>query len=461
MSTNSITAAQIFKEHCYYRGILYYIDQLFHRACRYCHERGSIRYTKYEMKPQDDYPQLPSRSRKVVQPLHGNVQPGNTSANPAADLIRQKLADLYVDEPKAKEEIAEIDQVSHRSKHQQYMYDLSHSGKSLAEIQTAWHNYYVNLPNAEKHEVWQEFYVNHSQAASHHSSADTPRDHNNKAVATPAAPHHARPTPSPKHDMRSVSDIKKQLIDTIGTRSKKQRNPHVQSLLFGLGAGFIVLLIFMFGFFNERFIAPFITPSKNVSSTPIIIDPNSVAVGPESKIVIPKINVEVPVIYDEPTIDEAAIQRALEKGVVHYPTTSNPGEIGNGVIFGHSANNILNKGKYKFAFVLLKRLEAGDTFYIQKDGKRYVYRVFEKKIVAPTEVEVLYASWPDKAATFTLITCDPPGTSLNRLVVYAEQISPDPAGNVASTAKNIAADPAILPSDSPTLWQRIKSWFSS
>ena len=30
-----------------------------------------------------------------------------------------------------------------------------------------------------------------------------------------------------------------------------------------------------------------------------------------------------------------------------------------------SSNNILNKGKYKFAFVLLKQLESGDTFMIQ------------------------------------------------------------------------------------------------
>lgn len=398
---------------------------------------------------------LPIQKEKVVQPLSNNFKSGTDGANPAVELIRQKLESLYEKEPKAKEEIAEVSHLKHRSKHQQFMYELSNSGKSLADIQTSWHNYYVALPNDEKHKVWQEFYVNHGQGTQPHTQQHVSQG------PPPQHPHTAQQHPhsKTKPDNRMVSDIKRQLLGTVQTRGKLQKKDHLKSLLFGLGMGGIVVLIFLFGFFNERFIAPFITPSRSVSATPIIIDPNSSAVGPESKIIIPKINVEIPVDYDEPTINEAAIQSALEKGVVHYPTTSSPGEIGNGVIFGHSANNILNKGKYKFAFVLLKRLENGDTFYIQKDGKRYVYKVFDKKVVAPTEVSVLYPTFPDKPATFTLITCDPPGTSLNRLVVTAEQISPAPSTNVASTAKTVQAQPEQLPSNSITLWQRIKNWF--
>lgn len=381
---------------------------------------------------------------------------GQSGANPAADLIRQKLDELYKNEPSAKEEIAEVETVKHRSKHQQFMYNLSHSGKSLAEIQTEWHQYYTSLPDNEKHEVWQEFYSNHQ-----------PQPHQQQhSSAHAAAPHHVQPRhaqhQAPRHqpDTRTVSDIKNQLLGKVKTRGKAQRKQHVHSLLFGLGMGAVVLLMFLFGFFNERFIAPFITPSRAVSSTPIIIDPTTAAVGPEPKIIIPKINVEIPIVFDEPTIDEAAIQRALEKGVVWYPTTSAPGEIGNGAIFGHSANNIFNKGKYKFAFVLLKRLEAGDTFYVQKDGKRYVYKVFDKKVVPPSEVSVLYPNYPGKPSTFTLITCDPPGTSLNRMVVVGEQISPDPNANVASKSNKGVSVPKELPSNSVTLWQRIKNWFS-
>lgn len=398
--------------------------------------------------------ELKSGSKKVVMPLtHDNELRNSGTSNSAADLIRQKLDSLYVTEPSAKEEINEVQAVSKRSKHQEFMFQLSNSGKSLAAIQTEWHAYYSELPNDEKHEVWQEFYANQ-----HHTPQQSPEQlelkASNEDEPMPKATQESAPAP--------LSKLKKQLLGSVESRSKVTKKHHLQSLLFGLGMGSFVLLIFMFSFFNERIIAPFITPAKAVSATPIIIDPTGSTVGPEPKIIIPKINVEIPIDFEEPTINEDAIQRSLEKGVVHYPTTSNPGELGNGVIFGHSANNIFNKGKYKFAFVLLKRLENGDTFYIQKDSKRYVYKVFDKKVVSPSEVSVLYPTFPDKPSTFTLITCDPPGTSLNRLVVTAEQISPDPAANVASSAspQQQVQVPKELPSNSITLWQRIKNWLN-
>ncbi len=372
------------------------------------------------------------------------------SENPAADLIRHKLNQLYTDEPSARDELQEVQTPGQHSKHQHFMLQLSQSGRSLAEIQTAWHNYYVALPDDEKHRVWQEFYQEHQRRT---SKSNAP-----KVLYIPPSQHSTSEHRSAPNDTRTVADIKNQLLNHVRTRANPKKGGHLKSLLFGLTSGVVVVSILMFGFFNERFLAPFITPSKSVSSTPIIIDPNSTVVGSEPKIIIPKINVEIPVVYDEPSIDEHAVQTALERGVLHYATTSNPGELGNGTIFGHSSNNILNKGNYKFAFVLLKRLEAGDTFILQKDGKRYVYRVFSKKVVKPEDVSVL-SDAQGKPATFTLITCDPPGTSLNRLVVAGEQITPDPVSNVASSAK-ANATPKVLPSNSPTLWSRITGWFT-
>lgn len=229
--------------------------------------------------------------------------------------------------------------------------------------------------------------------------------------------------------------------------------------MFGLSMGLTVVFILLFSFFNERFIAPFIRPSQNVSATPIIVDPNSsTKAGPEPKIIIPKINVEAPVVYDVKTIQENDVQQGLERGVVHYPTTPNPGELGNAVIFGHSSGNILNKGKYKFAFILLKSLEIDDTFIVQKDGKKYVYKVYNKYVTSPTDFSVLGST--DRDATMTLITCDPPGTSTNRLIVQAEQIFPDPAGNKESSVKAVdTGNLEELPGNSISLWQRIVNWF--
>ena len=110
-------------------------------------------------------------------------------------------------------------------------------------------------------------------------------------------------------------------------------------------------------------------------------------------------------------------------------------------------------------FVLLSKLENGDTFMINYNTKQYVYRVFNKKVVKPSDVDVLKEK--PKDAMVTLITCDPPGSSANRLIVQAEQITPDPSANLASSAPTVSAssEPAILPSNAESLFQRIINWF--
>jgi sortase A len=303
----------------------------------------------------------------------------------------------------------------------------------------------------EKHEVWQEFYAEHDR------ERRQPATTNKKTPPITELPK-KNATPHPRNNRHG--DVKKQLLKKVSAQKRLRDSHHVRAMVFGVGMGTLVVVILMFSFFNERFIAPFIRPSQNVSATPIIVDPNnSGPVGPEAKIIIPKINLEAPVIYDVPSIEEKDVQKGLENGVVHYITTPNPGEKGNSVIFGHSSSNILNKGKYKFAFILLKSLENGDTFIVQKDGKRYVYKVYNKFVTDPKDTSVLNNT--DRPSTMTLITCDPPGTSTNRLIVQAEQIFPDPSTNKESSATDSSRAPEKLPSNSPTLWYRITRVFSN
>lgn len=377
----------------------------------------------------------------------------------AVNLIRGKLDSLYSHEPDVVTEAIESAQMSSRgrSKHQKFMMELAASGKPFAQIQVEWHDYYNSLPNKEKHEVWEEFY---SAQKPKPQVLNPPMQQAFDPSAAPTIGSFESPRPvtgtKPKAKPQSVADLKNQITSRVRVRGKLSRKQHLKSLGFGLSIGALTVVLLLLGLFNERIIAPFITPSRNVSSTPLILDATS-AVGSEPKIIIPKINVEVPVVYDVKTVDEAAVQNGLERGVVHYATTSNPGEQGNGAIFGHSSNNILNRGAFKFAFVLLKRLENGDTFYIEKDGVRYVYRIFDKKIVSPEDVSVL-GSIEGKPSTMALITCDPPGTTINRLVVWGEQISPDPAKNKASTAIQTDATPETLAGNPESLWSRI--WHS-
>jgi len=396
---------------------------------------------------------------RTMDPQHDfQIPPSqNSGSQQAADLIRQKLDKLYSEEPNASQELTEAKAPGQHSKHQKFMLELTNSGKSLAQIQTEWHAYYQGLPDHEKHQVWQEFYAKSKsthQFARHYQPASPGQTQvGSFEIQTSSPARHSKKTAI----HHTVKDIKHRVTKRASASKASQIKfaHHLRSLIFGFGMGFIVVVFLLFGFFNERFVTPFITPSRTVSSTPIITDA-SIAVGPEPKIIIPKINVEGPVVYDQTSIEPAAVEAALEDGILHYAITANPGEIGNAAFFGHSSNNLLNKGKYKFVFLLLKSLVPGDTFYIQKDGKRYVYKVFDKKIVPPTDVSVLDPV-PGHPATATLITCDPPGLSTNRLIIAADQISPDPTANVASTAISSASKPATLPSNAPSLWSRIVS----
>jgi len=438
--------------------------------------------------------------------IQGTLEPAakNTAA---VELIRQKVAALYGQEPDVKEELQQsVAPAPPRSKHQLFMQNLSASGKPLAQIQNEWHAYYNGLPDHEKHEVWREFYQANARAAAPFAGVHVQPTAHTQTGAAQAQPTVAQTTltdaaegvaglvasepsaaaaptteapkyaavvrdhiPNPnfatkqaaKRDRRSKRQIHQQILHKVGMSASAQAKAkqHFQSLVFGIGTGLVVLLIFLFGFFNEMFIAPFIQPSRHVSATPIILTDDSVAASDTPQVIIPKINVQIPVVYGTGSIDENAIENSLEDGVVHYPTTSLPGQQGNAAFFGHSSNNILNKGKYKFAFALLHKLVPGDVFYLTYGKKVYSYHVFDKKVVAPSEVSVLNPV-AGKVATATLITCDPPGTSNNRLIIWGEQISPDPATASAAPTPTTTqtTTPTELPSEGPTMWHRFWSW---
>jgi sortase A len=373
---------------------------------------------------------------------------GNDSDNAkrAADLVRKKVEAAYKTEPKAATEVADtlLTGESHLSHHQRFLMELTSSGKSLPQIQQAWHEYYSALPDEQKNLVWQEFYSSHAQASQYAQAMPQ--------VATPPAEETAFVTKTlAKKKVRKSEKPAK----ALRPRPLKPAQ-HLQSLVFGLGVGAVVVIIFLFGFFNERFIAPFIQPSRSLTNTPIITE-NAVA-NPNPEIIIPKINVELPVVYGMDSIAEADVQKALENGVLHYADTALPGQNGNIVIIGHSAVNLFVSGHYKYAFTLLRKLSDGDVIYLQKDGKRYSYQVYRKETVKPTNVGVLGPS--DKPATITLITCDPPGLNVNRLVIIGQQVDPNPTSNLATNynQNSIAAKTAIVPGNSPSLWSKIWEW---
>jgi hypothetical protein len=223
------------------------------------------------------------------------------------------------------------------SKHQKFIKELNSSGKNLATVQTEWHNYYLGLSEEEKKEVWDEFYASQDVIK---EQLETQQGSNNQST-----------------QQVTSKNLKDKFKHKVSAGGKLKAKHHIQSLLFGLGIGFIALLILLFGFFNEVIIAPFIQPSRANPNTPIIVSSDSITASSQPEVIIPKINVQIPVNYGVNTTNESVIENSLENGVVHYPTTSVPGQNGNAAFFGHSSNNIFNKGKYKFAFVLLRTLK--------------------------------------------------------------------------------------------------------
>lgn len=185
--------------------------------------------------------------------------------------------------------------------------------------------------------------------------------------------------------------------------------------------------------------------------------PVAETVPPNPTISIPKINVNAPVVY-EPSTAEAAVQKALQSGIEHYGNTPVPGQAGNAVFFGHSSNDWWEPGNYKFVFVLLDKLVVGDTFSINYNSVKYVYKVTNVKVVEPNDFSVL---GPTSAPTATLITCTPPGTSWKRLIVQANQINPDPNHSQSVGNAQTSASGNVLPSNPPSLVDQLSSAWKS
>lgn len=109
----------------------------------------------------------------------------------------------------------------------------------------------------------------------------------------------------------------------------------------------------------------------------------------------------------------------LSKSLVHYLPTSLPGEYGNVAIFGHSTlPQLYNVKDYKTIFTYLPSLNKGDKIYVKMDDIEYEYEVYDMFVVKPEQISVLEQKYD--ASYLTLVTCVPPGTLWNRLIVRAK-----------------------------------------
>ena len=166
---------------------------------------------------------------------------------------------------------------------------------------------------------------------------------------------------------------------------------------------------------------------RSQNAPPIINTPKPISIKPintDFGIVIEKIGVNAPVVKNVDSSNYSEYINALQSGVAHAQGTALPGSTtaanNNVFLFAHSAINPIEARRYNSVFYLLRKLEKGDRIITFYKGKRFNYEVFDKIVVEADDVK--YLTEPSKDPILTLQTCDPPGSSLRRLIITAKLV---------------------------------------
>lgn len=263
-----------------------------------------------------------------------------------------------------------------------------------------------------------------------------------------------------KENLDSSDDIKSRLRAKIRKKATENaKKSHRRKHLIPILSGVTVVILILFLQYNRLVFAPimaYVSPGNVPASEIEAIDPTITQnVSADPRLIIPKLNVDVPIHFGI-SLDE--VMSAMNNGVAHYRisgASAFPGEIGNLVITGHSAGDVYSSNPYKYIFSGLERLEDGDLIYVNYKSVRYTYKVIKREVVEPSNVAALVVD--TNKPLLTLVTCTPLGTSRYRLLVTAEQISPnyEHAEEAENTTPVDQNDDNILPSNEPSFFEGI------
>ncbi|NTW62033.1 sortase [Candidatus Saccharibacteria bacterium] len=370
----------------------------------------------------------------LTQQMLAHNKPENDddkSPNEAAvNVLRMQIDHIYDDDPGINED--------HQSVNSEAIEPMKSHHQSAQTQTNDWQHY---------HSAWQNYYQKYYEGYYNQKQKSVKSDDKFFVLAPPEQSDIVS-------DQQAVADIKEQIVNKVkesATKVKKSRH------FIPISAGILVVLFFAFLQYNRFLIAnvvAYVSPGS-IDAQNIVIDPSAnLTVPPEPKLIIPKINVDVPVFYDVGS-DYKSQMDAMAKGVAHFAingASSHPGQVGNTVIAGHSSNDWLDGGDYKFIFAQLEKVNVGDTVYANYNSVRYTYIVTKKEVVKPNEVNKLV--YPTTKPMLTLLTCVPLGTAINRLLVTAEQFSPDPTKSTAAP-ENKGSDNQTIPGNSPTFIERL------
>ena len=358
----------------------------------------------------------PAAQQKSTEPSAAQKQ-----QQTAAALARQKVLEAYKHQPQNYREPskqAPAPQVK---------------AEDWRKYHSAWQDYYQKYygeyyGRAAKEYVARERLKIERDLAEREAKAAEERTTISSVTSTPA------PAQSAEESEAIQNDFKSKIQKKVAKRAKKMRKSRH---FIPLTIGFTILVLGLLFQYNQVIIAnavAYMSPGGSEVNDITAIDPTvSASVHNKPTLMIPKLNVEVPVVFGSKN-DLSSMANAMSNGVAHFSipgASAKPGEVGNFAISGHSAGNIYQQSDYKFIFSGLTRMGTGDLIYMDYENQRYTYRVTGTRTVEPSNSKSLreIASNNPGKPMITLITCTPLGTSKYRLLVYGEQIHPNYDGS--------------------------------
>lgn len=148
-------------------------------------------------------------------------------------------------------------------------------------------------------------------------------------------------------------------------------------------------------------------------------------VPPTDRLIIWKINLDVPIVNSqykkESDFTQWNFDAELENGVVKYPTTPEPGKVWNTLIFGHTSQEWREKNPYWTVFSKIPNLEIWDEITVIRWWNLYKYKIIEKTIVTPKNVDAQYKKYQNWDF-ITLMGCYPIWRTDKRMMITAQII---------------------------------------
>jgi len=371
------------------------------------------------------------------------VAPNPTITQPAPDppLEKTDLKPLSMQTP--------VSPVTPKSTNQTIdSYEKSHSEEGLKADEEKWREYHSAWQN-----YYQQYFYRHYAGYIHQKDTELENERHKHTESNSETSTSISPGSIAQNE--ALNSLRSELRDKIRSSTQKARKSRH---FIPITAAASVMIIFAFLQYNTQvvgFFASFVSPGNVIPENIIVDESIDVPVGPEPKLIIPKINVNEPIVWDTAN-DEKSQLEAMKNGIAYFGipgASSKPGQIGNTVLSAHSTNNLLETGDHKFVFLHLPEMRKGDTVYINNNETRYTYKVTSTEVVKPNEVSKLV--YETDVPVITLITCVPIGTAENRLLVTAEQVSPNVEKAIPAPTSQKRQEPAKLTGNSPSFIERL------